>query len=553
MAELTQSEIQATPRRPRAVEDEEDIISTPDMHNVAMKIQRAREAYEEYVGNQNKPSKGEVFGWYFYGLCSYFIHTVLVPIMFPLIISQTVPKPPEPQQGWLRSYKGLECTEKKMQVYASLIHPSIKINDIHLSPLEWTSVAWVLGLILAAPVLSIFSVHLDHGQNQQLIAGAVTAIGALFCLPAGFFDTRWIFPPYIAAIIIAHTIGTTFHARHLGLMVRGFVGSAIRKSRFPDRKAVAGLLSVYSTAAGCLGAAIISSFIYYMLRKPDSFTSLWVVSIFSGLIWLSGTAQIFVTTRTNEIIKKTITESNPKSSHILSIFKYPHAAGSLVGVFLSSFTTMCIFTGGVLYSVGDLCLEGNNILYLWLIYFIFPLLSLPLSHQLQQIIRADAVKMQLLGFLLSTATSGFGFYFRDKNWKVPHLLFFSAVHSTSTGLLYAFGRVLLMDCSPAGKEGAFSAWFSWVRGLGIFAGFALASAIPGNVQRAFAVSFCTAVAGIVVLIFGNIDNFRGAKAAGHVIEQQSQQGSPVHGLDSGGVEVKESIIKEASHEEKIEV
>lgn len=115
MAELTESEVQAVPRRPRPVEDEED-MSTPDMHNVAMKIQRAREAYKEYVGNQEKPSKGEVFGWYFYGLCSYFIHTVLVPILFPLIIGQTVPKPPEPQQGWLRSYKGFECSEKKMQL-----------------------------------------------------------------------------------------------------------------------------------------------------------------------------------------------------------------------------------------------------------------------------------------------------------------------------------------------------------------------------------------------------------------------------------------------------
>lgn len=397
----------------------------------------------------------------------------------------------------------------------------------------------------------MFSIHLDHGQNQQLVAGAATAIGALFCLPAGFFNTRWIFPPYIAAIIIASTIGTTFHARHLGLMVRGFVGSAIKRSRFPDRKAVAGLLSVYSTAAGCIGAAVISAFIYHMLRKSDSFTSLWVVSIFSGLIWLSGTAQIFITTRTHATMNSS-TNSITKS-HIISIFKYPHAAGSLVGVLLSSFTTMCIFTGGVLYSVGSLCLEENHILYVWLIYFVFPLLSLPLLHHLQKIIRADALKMQLLGFLLSTATSGFGFYFRHGNWKFPHLLLFSAVHSTSTGLLYAFGRVLLLDCAPAGKEGAFSAWFSWVRVLGTCAGFAFASAIPGNVQRSFGVSFCTALSGIVVLIFGNIDNFRGAKAAGNIIDQHSQQGSPVHSLDSSAVQVKESMIEEASHEEKIEV
>ncbi|XP_071918326.1 uncharacterized protein [Coffea arabica] len=551
MAEVIESEVQATPaRRPRPVDDEED-RSMHDINNVAMKIQRAREAYEEYAGNQEKPSRGEVFGWYFYGLCSYFIHTVLVPILFPLIIGQTVPKPPEPQQGWLRSYKGIVCTERKMQLYERLIHRSIELRNVQLSPLEWTSVAWFLGLFLAAPVLSMFSIHLDHGQNQQLIAGAATAVGALFCLPVGFFNTRWIFPPYVAVIVVASTIGTTFHARHLGLMVCGFVGSTIRKSQFPNRKAVAGLLSVYSTASGCLGAAVISAFIYYMLRKSDILTTLWVVSIFSGIIWLSGTAQIFITTRTNSTTNSS-TSSIPKT-HVVSIFKYPHAAGSIVGVFLSSFTTMCIFTGALLYSIGDLCLEGKNILFLWMIYFVFPLLSLPLSHQLQQLIRADAVKMQLLGLLLSTATSGFGFYFRHEIWKTPHLLLFSAVHGTSTGLLYAFGRVLLLDCSPAGKEGAFSAWFSWVRALGIWAGFALASAIPGNVQRSFGISFCTAIVATVVLIFGNIDNFRGAKAAGHIIDQHSQQGSPVHGLDSGGVEEKNSMIEEASHEEKLEV
>lgn len=407
--------------------------------------------------------------------------------------------------------------------YETLIQKAIKINSIELSPLEWTSFSWVLGLLLAAPILGMMSIHLDYGQNQQVIAGAITAIGALFCLPAGFFNTRWIFPPYIAAIIIASTIGAAFHSRHLGLMIRGFVGSGIRRSKFPERRGVGGLLSLYATAAGCLGSATISAFIYYMLRKSDSFTSLWVVSIFSGLIWLTGTAQIFSTQRntTTTILTVTPPSSVPKT-HVISIFKYPHAAGSLGGVFLSSFTTMCIFTAGVLYSVGDLCIKEVNILFLWLLHFMFPLLSLPLSQQLQQIIRADALKMQLLGFLLTSLTSGFGFYFRNHNWHIGHLLFFAAIHSTATGLLYAFGRVLLLDCSPAGKEGAFSVWFSWIRAVGTCTGFAVASALPRNMERSFGVAFCSGLIGIVVLIFGNIDNFRGAKAARHVIDQNSE-------------------------------
>lgn len=113
--ELSESEVQATPaRRPRPTEDEE----TPDMNNVAMKIERAKEIYREYnVGfdniNEEKPRKYEVFGWYFYGLCSYFVLTVLIPIMFPLIIGQTVPQPQEPTRGWFRSYRDLQCRKRE--------------------------------------------------------------------------------------------------------------------------------------------------------------------------------------------------------------------------------------------------------------------------------------------------------------------------------------------------------------------------------------------------------------------------------------------------------
>lgn len=72
-------------------------------------------------------------------------------------------------------------------------------------------------------------------------------------------------------------------------------------------------------------------------------------------------------------------------------------------------------------------------------------------------------------------------------------------------------------------------WFSWARALGACAGFAVATAIPGNIGRAFGVSFCAGIVGMIVLIFGNISSFGGAKAAGNVID--SAKGSPVHGLD----------------------
>lgn len=304
-----------------------------------------------------------------------------------------------------------------------------------VSPLEWTSISWIIGLVLSAPILGVVSVHLDYGHNQQLIAGAATGIGALFCLPAGFFRTPWIFLPYIALIVTASTIVVGAHARHLGLMILGFTGSTIRRRQFPDRRSFASWLSLNSTAAGCLGAAIMASFTYLMLRRSDHFTALWVVSIFSGLIWGVGLFHICSTDRSAMGFTASSTPSTSAVTHVVSIFKYPHALGSIAVVLLSSFMAMCIFAGGLMYVMGYLCVKAENILYLWLVYFMFPLLSLPLAHPLQQKLKLDAEKMQLLGFVLSIFTSGFGFYFRKSVWSKSCILFFAAVQGTATGLL----------------------------------------------------------------------------------------------------------------------
>lgn len=410
-----------------------------------------------------------------------------------------------------------------------MTYPSIKVRSSSFSPLEFTSISWAAGLILAAPILGAISGCLDDGNNQQLIAAAATAVGAVFCLPVGFFKTTWVFPVYIAAIVAASTVAVACHTRHLGLMVQAFVGSTIRKSKFPDRRALAGWLTLYATAAGCFGSAIIATFTYHMLGHTERFLSLWVVSIFSGLIISAGTIHSLAAN-----IPAANTASPPSSipkSHFTSIFRYPHAAGSLAAVFFASFATMCIFTGGVLHLVGQLCLKPVNILYLWLTYFIFPLISLPLVQPLQQLIRADAVKMQLLGFLLSAFTSAIGFYYRKNNWQNQHVLVLAAVQSMATGLLHAFGRVLLLDCSPAGKEGAFSLWFSWVRAIGTLTGFAVASVGHGNIDRSFEVAFWSTIVGVLVLTFGNISNLGGATAAGLVRNDGYQKGFLENGLE----------------------
>lgn len=90
--------------------------------------------------------------------------------------------------------------------------------------------------------------------------------------------------------------------------------------------------------------------------------------------------------------------------------------------------------------------------------------------------------------------------------------------STSAGILHAFGRVLLLDCSPYGEEGAFSTWFVLIKVLGTGLGFTIAAVAPGNIGVSFGVAFFASVAAMVVLIFGNVSDLDGAVAAGNVEE-----------------------------------
>lgn len=263
-----------------------------------------------------------------------------------------------------------------------------------------------------------------------------------------------------------------------------------------------------------------SAFTYHMLANKEPFVSLWVVSIFSCIKWLVGL--LHIATAQHRPPPPSPTPAPSALAHSLSVFTYPHAIGSLAAAFLSSLTTMCIFTGAVLYIVGQLCIKPWTLLYFWLTYFIFPLLSLPLMHPLQQLIRASAVKMQVLGFALSLITSGTGFYYRTRHsWRTEHVLLFAAVQSTSVGLLHAFGRVLVLDSAPYGKEGTFGGWHSWAVTAGRCVGFAVGvAAIPGRIGTTFKVAFICAAVGTAVLIFGNVSDSGGALAAGHVVEEE---------------------------------
>ncbi|GMI95603.1 hypothetical protein HRI_003229600 [Hibiscus trionum] len=517
------SEIQCNQEIIHAHEPNDEEINWPasNVADIPMKMESAGETSRQYSKPEHKPTTGEIWVWYVYELCSYFVHTALIPIVFSLIIGKIVNLPSEQPRGWNSSAKRLTCRiyENELQLYERLTRQSISIGNSKVSPLEWTSISWAIGLILATPALRLVSNNLDHGQNQQVIVGAATAIGAFFCLPVGFFKVTWIFPLYIAPVVVAITVATASHTRHHGLMIRGFTGPTLRRQQFPIRRGVSSRLSLYATGFGSLGTALIVAFVYYMLRIEDKFTGLWVVSIFSGLMWLAGIVHILT-------LRPGATFTSPlPNDHFLSVFRYRHGLGSLIIVGLSSFTSMCIFTGGVLYLVGELCLKPAFLLYFWLIYFISPSVSLPLLQPVQLLLKANAVKMHLLGLILSLVTSGVGFQFRKHNWERHHILIFAAIQSTSTGLMHAFARVLVMDCSPAGKEGAFAMWFSWVKMVGACLGFAVASgAAAGNVGTSFGTAFCTAAVAMVISIYGNISDVAGAVAAGLIVGEGESNG-----------------------------
>jgi len=118
------------PRRPRSMEDDEsghsvDLKAIEDDesdHSLDVKAMKSvgvikseteTEDYDEYELD-DKPTQGEVMSWCLYELCSYFTHTVLLTIVFPLIISQSFSNPPpEPARGWYKNAKGFYCTKKE--------------------------------------------------------------------------------------------------------------------------------------------------------------------------------------------------------------------------------------------------------------------------------------------------------------------------------------------------------------------------------------------------------------------------------------------------------
>ncbi|KAI4974452.1 uncharacterized protein LOC123410806 [Hordeum vulgare subsp. vulgare] len=513
----------------------------PAPEETTREIQVVREAYRQpaapaYVMPEEPPAMVELVGWYLYGFCSFFITHLLLPVLFPAIVTQVAFPSSDFNPEAKYTVKGASCSVHEMSMYQRLTRYTIAISSSHMSPLGWSALSWAIGILLVAPLLTQVAHHLDRGQYQSLILIAATSFGSFFCLLTGFFKTVWVFLFYILFIAASIIIAEAVHTRNLGLMIRGLAAHDSGKHLVLRRRAAASQLSLYCTAIGGIGAALMAAFMYHMLRRTDQLTGLWVVSIFSGLIWFIGICHGLFTNRPSSSSPTTAFEPNffSKLRYSMTIGRYPQAIGSLVAVFLSSFATMCIFTSGTLYAIGGVCIKPVLVLALWILYFLFPLISLPLLHPIQIIIRADAVRMQLLGFIIALFVSGAGFYFKSHRWRAAHIIIIALVQSTANGILYSFGRILLLDASPPGKEGAFAIWYAYVRCMGAMIGFAVASAGPGRAGGSFAAAFLGSFLGIIVLIFGNVSNIGALKAAGHLkgMEDEKRIGEKGEGMSA---------------------
>ncbi|VAH99365.1 unnamed protein product [Triticum turgidum subsp. durum] len=519
----------------------EDKEKPPAAEETTREIQVVREAYRQpaapaYVMPEEPPAMVELVGWYLYGFCSFFITHLLLPVLFPAIVTQVAFPSSDFTPEAKYTVKGASCSVHEMSMYQRLTKYTIAISSSHMSPLGWSALSWAIGILLVAPLLTQVAHHLDRGQYQSLILIAATSFGSFFCLLTGFFKTVWVFLFYILFIAASIIIAEAVHTRNLGLMIRGLAAHDSGKHLVLRRRAAASQLSLYCTAIGGIGAALMAAFMYHMLRRTDQLTGLWVVSIFSGLIWFIGICHGLFTNRPSSSSPTTAFEPNffSKLKYSMTIGRYPQAIGSLVAVFLSSFATMCIFTSGTLYAIGGVCIKPVLVLALWILYFLFPLISLPLLHPIQIIIRADAVRMQLLGFIIALFVSGAGFYFKSHRWRAAHIIIIALVQSTANGILYSFGRILLLDASPPGKEGAFAIWYAYVRCMGAMIGFAVASAGPGRAGGSFAAAFLGSFLGIIVLIFGNVSNVGALKAAGHLkgMEDEKRIGEKGEGMSA---------------------
>ncbi|KAJ0968048.1 hypothetical protein J5N97_024965 [Dioscorea zingiberensis] len=209
----------------------EDVVykehETPDIHGVPEQLERARKAYKDHAndGGSSYKTQSSSDGKFLYGLCTYFIQTVLVPVLFPLIITQVASPTAGVSPSLTQTSRNIQCAKQEMLLYQRLVDDSIRVHASKFSPARWVAVSWSAAILITLPIISHTAHHLDSGggQTHARILSFTTIIGLLSCLLTGFFQNTWLFPIYIILIVLASTVGASIHSRNLGLMVHGLM------------------------------------------------------------------------------------------------------------------------------------------------------------------------------------------------------------------------------------------------------------------------------------------------------------------------------------------
>lgn len=84
-------------------------------------IQVVREAYRQpaapaYVMPEEPPAMVELVGWYLYGFCSFFITHLLLPVLFPAIVTQVAFPSSDFTPEAKYTVKGASCSVHEMSM-----------------------------------------------------------------------------------------------------------------------------------------------------------------------------------------------------------------------------------------------------------------------------------------------------------------------------------------------------------------------------------------------------------------------------------------------------
>ncbi|KAH9316505.1 hypothetical protein KI387_025132 [Taxus chinensis] len=523
--------------------------SPPGKQSDGQRFYKAQESFIRFAASEDVPTKVEMFSWGIYGLCSHFAQAFLIPVLFPLLLGQTVKLSGNYERDWddtfskqkMLSIYNKTISEDRMTInvgklqrrYEQLVHSSISIGNLKISPVLLTGSVWAITIAALTPSLPTLSPLLDYGKNQQIFLVLSSAIGIIACLPPGLFTNTWAVAAFLAVAIAGSSLSSMAYNRHLALMIRGasdpihystetHYNSSISyiRENFARRQTADAKLSGAGTAAEGVGAAVVAAFAYKMLGFHSAARlGIWIACIFGGIVWAAGTAQAFFCqpVRRGPDFPEGKFFRRRGWIDAFSIGKFPHAVTSGVLVFLGSFAASCVFVSGLLYALGARCFEGKYVLFMLLAYFVAPTLSAAVMGLLQRVFLADNRQMQAIGFVFVAGVSALGFV--QHSWRPWWAIVGAVVQGLGVGILRSYGRTLFLDFTPPNREGAFLVWFSIVEGAGLCSGFIVGCVRSSHIRMAFCSSLVATSAGLLLLIFGNVGNFGGFVNAGHVKER----------------------------------